>query len=284
MAWQGLVPLAKQLALGTVGNLDKAKLLFGLGTAAVVGTAVCSAKAGIESDKRIWKIRDDDSRREDDDDGHKRYRRKRYAKEVLPLWIPCGLCMATAVISFGMSNKQLAAKALAASSAAAVAEHMLESYSEKAIEVVGEEAEQKIRQAIADDIPEEVMEKERGYVTDTDVANLYPRINHDELWFDHVTQRLFWATESDILNAESTVNQQLLDTGLATIGDFYAAFPRPLGCSGQVCDAIGWDSSHAMANKMDIIFGSKLDDATGLVMKSISYRTTVVYPRALERR
>lgn len=279
MVWQGLMPMLTGAAKQVVSNLDKTKVLFALGTAGVVGTAVTAAKASPESGRRIETIRQEDMQREDSEDGHRAYRTKRYVKEVAPLWIPCGIAIGVTVISFGMSNKQLAARAAASAAAAGVAERLLESYSEKAIEIVGEETEEKIRQAMADDIPEEVMEKARGYVTESDVANLYPHKMHDELWYDHVTGRIFWATETDIERSRADVNAKIGSESFACIADFYIGL---LLETSKLEEANGWDQTDSMINTMDIRYGSKLDQTTGLVMKAIDYKTKPLFPKELQ--
>lgn len=277
--WQGLLPMLTGAAKQVVQNLDKTKVLFAIGTAGVAATAVTAAKASPESERRIEAIRQEDFKREDSEDGHRAYRAKRYLKEVVPLWLPCGMAMCVTIVSFGMSNKQLAVRAAASAAAAGLAERMLESYSEKAIEIVGEETEEKIRQAMADDIPDEVMEKARGYVTESDVANLYPHKMHDELWYDHVTGRIFWATETDIERSRADVNAKIGSETFACVSDFYVGL---LLETSKFEEASGWDSTDSMINSMDIRYGSRLDPQTGLVMKAIDYKVKPLFPKELQ--
>lgn len=276
MLWKGLIPTLVSAARTSVTNLDKAKMLFVLGTGGVIGTAITAAKASPISARRVETIKADDFQLELTEGEHRKYRAKRYAKEVLPLWIPCGISMATAIVGFGMSNKQFAMRAAAASAAAGIAERMLESYSEKALEIVGEETEAKIRQAVADDIPDEVLEKASGYLTDNDVANLYPHMTHDELWYDHVTGRLFWAKEADIFKAESDTNMKTKRDGFGTIADFYSCLMLE---SGKLEEANGWDANDSSIDLLEIHIGSRLDPVTGLVMKAIDYRTKCLFPK-----
>lgn len=275
--WQGIIPALKQSAVATLKSVDKAKLLFAAGAVGVVGTGVCAAKATPEALSRSNEIEFDSYQMEWNDERERRaYVLKRKAVEVAPLYLPAVGCGVISVACFGLSNKELVTKAAASAALAGTLERALESYSEKTLEVAGEEVHQKIQQAVADDIPDEVMEKARGYLTDSDVANMYPHGAHDVLWYDCVTNRIFWSTEAKILDAESKVNQQIIQEQVATISDFYANLF--LEGEGSALRALGWDSGDTTVDSMSIVFGSRLDPETHIPMNSISYRWKVIYP------
>ena len=260
-----------------VQNIGKTKLLFGAGSVLVATTGVCAAKAAPVAVTRINDIRWDDMQIEETPSGHKLYRMKRYALEVAPLYLPAILAGGAAIACFGYSNKQLAMKAAASAAAAGMAERMLTSYSEKAMEELGEDAHNRIMQAVANDVPEAVMERSRGYLKDDDVANLYPHMAHDVLWYDCVMDKLFWSTESKILDAESKVNQQIIGEQAATIADFYAYMM--LDSEGSASRALGWSQFDSHVNSLSIIFGSKLDPVTHIPINTIAYRWVPIYPR-----
>lgn len=274
--------MAKEGVTSALKNVDKTKMLFAVGTSCIIGTGIASAKAAPEAARRIDEIKFDDWQQELSEGEHRTYRLKRYALEVAPLYIPAVIFGGTAIACFGISNKQLAVRAATATAAANVAERMLDSYSSKVVEEIGEEAERKIMQAVSEDVPEEVIEKARGYLTDKDVANMYPHMLNEKLFYDKVTGRLFWSTEEKILNAESAINKQIIDEQVATVNDFYAVLV--LECDSIMGNAVGFDSSNPRARSMDIIFGSKRDEALGLALSTISYRTCAVFPQELERR
>ena len=275
--WQGIIPALKQSATTTLKSIDKTKLLFAAGTAGVVGTGVCAAKATPEALSRSNEIEFDSYQMEwRDERERKSYVLKRKAVEVAPLYLPTIGCGMLAIACFGMSNRQLATKAAASAALAGTLEKALESYSEKTLEVAGEEVHQKIKQAVADDIPDEVMAKARGYLTEADGANIYPHGAHDVLWYDKVTDRIFWSTEAKILDAESKVNQQIIQEQVATISDFYANLF--LESEGSALRALGWDSGDSYIDSMSIVFGSRLDPETHIAMNSIYYNWKVIYP------
>ena len=247
-----------------------------------------TAKASPEVYSRYLSIKDDAFEDCEHISEHKSYVRRRIVRELAPCYIPAALLLAGGVTSFAISNNMLSTRAAGAAAAYALAERTIESldaYRDEVIERYGEEIDTDIRQKIADDVPEEIMERSRGYFSEAELANRFPHTAHDTLWYDRTANTWFWATKSDILNAESTVNQQLLDVGIATINDFYAAFPQVMQLDGKVNEAVGWDSSSSRANKLDILFGSKPDEANfGLAVDTISYRATIVNPRVLEER
>ena len=275
--WQGIIPALQKSAMATLQSIDKTKLLFAAGVAGVAATGICSAKATPEALSRSTEIEFDSYQMDwNNERERKSYVLKRKLVEVAPLYLPAVGCGALAVACFGMSNKQLVAKAAASAALAGTLEKALESYSEKTLEVAGEEVHQKIKQAVADDIPDEVMEKARGYLTEADVANMYAHGAHDVLWYDKVTDRIFWSTEAKILDAESKVNQQIIQEQVATISDFYANLF--LESEGSALRALGWDSGDSYVDSMSIVFGSRLDPETHIPMNSIYYNWKVIYP------
>ena len=275
--WIGLLPAIKNFAGIALKSADKTKLLFAAGTIGVVGTGICAAKAtpkAMEVDNEIVTKSYDLNLEED---ARKRYVLERRIKEVAPLYLPAIACGVISVACFGISNHRLATKAAASAALAGTLEHALESYSSKTLKVAGEETYNKIQKAIADDIPDKILEKTRDrYLTEADAANLYSHTAHDVLWYDCVTNRIFWATEAKILDAESKVNQQIIQEQVATISDFYANLY--LESEGSALRALGWDSGDSMVDSMSIVFGSKLDPETHIPMNSINYRWKVVYP------
>lgn len=278
-------------ALSTVAQAasrNAPKIFFALGTASVCGSVAVSVKVTPEAYYRLNAIKDDAFEDCDHISEHRKYVVARVAREVAPFYIPAAVLLLGGLAAFAISNRTLSTRAAGAAAAYALAERTVESldaYRDEVIDRYGEEVDTEIRQKIADDVPEEIVERSRGYFSEAELANRFPHTAHDTLWYDRTANTWFWATKSDILNAESTVNQQLLDVGLATINDFYAAFPQVMQLDGKVNDAIGWDSSSSRANKLDILFGSKPDDANfGLAVNTISYRAMVVNPRVLEER
>ena len=275
-------------AVAQAASRNAPKIFFALGTASVCGSTIMAAKVSPEAYSRYYNIKDDAFEDCEHISEHKAYVRRRTVREIVPLYIPAALLLGGGILSFAFSNRMLSTRAAGAAAAYALAEKTIESldaYRDEVIDRYGEEVDTDIRQKIADDVPEEIVERSRGYFSEAELANRFPHTAHDTLWYDRTANTWFWATKSDSLNAESTVNQQLLDVGIATINDFYAAFPQVMQLDGKVNDAVGWDSSSSRANKMDILFGSKPDDANyGLAVNTISYRAMVVNPRVLEER
>ena len=200
---------------------------------------------------------------------------------VVP-YIPATVAGIASVTSFALSNRELSKKAAGAAVACAVAERALGAYQDNVIKELGEEVNERILHAMADDVPDDIMEMSRGYIRDDELANRFPHEINDKLYYDHVTGRIFYSSDEKIKDAESTVNKLLIDTGIATVNDFYSALL--LDCDSVVGDAIGWRVDDAHARNMDVIFGSRLDRENNLPMVTIGYRTCAVNLRELERR
>lgn len=275
-------------AIAEATSRNAPKIIFAMATMSTCGSVLTSAKVSPEAYARYLTIKDDAFVDCGHISEHKAYVRKRVFREVVPLYIPTILLLGGGIAAFAFSNKMLSTRAAGAAAAYVLAERTIESldaYRDEVIERYGEEVDTEIRQKIADDIPEEIVERSRGYFSEHELANRFPHTAHDTLWYDRTANTWFWATKADILNAESTVNQQLLDVGVATVNDFYAAFPQIMQLDGQINEAVGWSASSSRVNKLDILFGSKPDEANyGLAVNTISYRTMVVNPRVLEER
>ena len=273
-------------AIAQAASRNAPKIFFALGVASVTGSVIATARVAPEAEIRMMSISDDAFEDCCTYEEHRKYKIQRALLEVVPLYIPTALLLGGGIAMFAASNRILSTRAASAAAMYALAERTIEgldAYRDEVIERYGDEVDRDIRQKVADDVPKSIVERSKEYFADYEVANRFPHNNHDTLWYDRVTQRWFWATKEAILNAESTINQQLLDCGIATVNDFYAALF--LDCEGQLGNAAGWRSDHPRINKMDILFGSKTDEVNfGLAVDTITYRTTFVDPRALEER
>ena len=287
MNWKGIFNIARRAI-----HDNKSVVLFASGVVGVGTCAVLTAKAAPKFNDKVDEIKDElkgdipeAESLEELEQQERQYRKdlvKRVVVEAVPEYVPAICAGCVAIFSFAMSNRNLAKEAAGAAAACAVAERALGAYQDEVIKELGEEVHGKIINALVDDIPPEIEEKINAGVSDVDVANVFTPELNDKLYYDHVTGRVFYSTDEKIKDAESTINKILIDTGVATINDFYSALL--LDCDSVVGDAIGWRVDDPHARNMDVIFGSRLDRENNTPFITIGYRTCAVNLRELERR
>lgn len=149
-------------------------------------------------------------------------------KEVAPYYIPAvisGVGSAVCVVgSMSIQNRRNAALAAAAS----FAEMTLKEYSNKVVEVIGENKEQEIRDQIA---------KDRYDQNPPNPAVIQIMDDGKMLCCDMSTNTYFRASKADIDNVENELNYKLRDEMYVALYDYYYA----LGISNTTLGNLKWN-------------------------------------------
>lgn len=164
---------------------------IGLGIGAVGLSGVASYKAA----KIVKDIREDPAC----DDP--RIAALTYAKRIIPLYIPVALVGTGSVVCLVKSYDINAKRLAAATALAEISIETFKMYREKAKKVLGEEAEEKIREEV---------KKEKIFKPTESEEETVPQPKSDIIWFvDSITKQEFLSTREAIKDAALELNLQL---------------------------------------------------------------------------
>lgn len=168
-----------------------------------------------------------------------------------------------------MSGRLTRKKQIALESAYVMLSESANTYQQKVIERLGEDAHRDILQEMAD-------EDRHGLPEEPPAGAYYAQGNGDTLVYDRVTGRMFWSSPQHIREAESTVVKRCADEMYVTLNTFYEELGLP--DYSFVGDAIGWDLEKCPP---DIVFRSMLEDDRPVLV--LNYSTVVIHPNELKR-
>ena len=205
-------------------------ILACVGAVGVVATAITAAKAVPKANERIA-----DARLEKGE----KLTKLETALAAAPAYIPTvaiGLSTVTCIFGANVLNKHQQASV---ASAYAVIDRTFKEYKGKLIEMYGEDADVKIRQAIANDHRDEEV---RAYA-----PGLVPALGVGEkcLFYEEYRGRYFEATMNEVLNAEYHLNRNFAMRGCASLNEFYSFLgldPMDFG------DVMGWGCGRLVEN------------------------------------
>ena len=209
-------------------------ILTGLGVAGFATTVVMTAKAAPKvRDIHIWEEGFREVNCDSKDDVRDSYVAE--AKSLAPLVIPPAIVGVASVGCFIFSNKVQADRQAAIMAAYSLSTETLARYQEKVIEKLGEDEHSHIldeatRELAADKVPD-------GYKAETEIVPMGKvRV------YDTVTGRYFYSTKEAIYEAESEINQMLVDQAMVLHEEFYYL----LGLEEQYAmgSVMGWDISN----------------------------------------
>lgn len=231
-------------------KLNSPAIMTGLGVAGVILTAASAVKATLEAQERI-----ELAELMRPAPAEPLTKREKLAR-VWPLYIP------TAVLAGGSIACILGAHNINVRRQAAVvtlyqiAERGYEEYRTQVVDKIGEAAEQKIRDSVAEKQLQEVPIKDSTvFVTGTG----------DSLFFDGLSGRYFTSSMETVRRAENDMNYLILHEMYATLNVFYGK----LGLAGtDMGEDVGWDTDH----KLEIFFTTMISDDNRPCMV-INYRT-----------
>ena len=191
-------------------------ILTCIGGAGVVATSVLAVKA---TPKALLMI--EDAKEEKGEDLTK----WEIVKTAGPAYIPAvlvGMSSIACIFGANVLNQRQQASLM---SAYALLDNSYKEYKTKVIELYGEEADSRVREAIAKD-------KYTGDEVDDD--------NDKVLFYDEFSGRYFNSTVADILKAELEVNKTLSDWGGLYLNDVYEMLGIPTTDYG---DHLGWSAA-----------------------------------------
>lgn len=158
------------------------------------------------------------------------------------LYIPAGVVAASTAVSIIWLNHIGVRRAAAATALYTVTESAFDDYKAHVVEHIGENAERKIRDKIAQDVvsrhkPDEIVETDKG----------------DVLFYDSITGRYFTSTMESVKRAQANLHVTILKDMYASLSEFYEEIGlMPTAYS----DLVGWDTD----NPIQISFSTTLTD------------------------
>ena len=211
----------------------KSTILSVASAVGVVATGVLSARGGIKAEKileqendYIWEV-DYPIKGVDHLKDIGPVPKWKKAVRLIPALLPPVLTAAgtIALIFFNDAQNRQAQAALAG--AYALMAKKLADYKAEVKDIFGEEADRKVEDAIA-----------VKRLEDNDIL-AEEHAEDAKLWYDHFSERWFWATGEEVSDAEFFANRIFRMQGYLTLNDFYNLVPGlspiPEG------DEIGWD-------------------------------------------
>ena len=214
------------------------ELLIGMGIAGMFSTTVLAVKA---TPKALELIEDEEDRL--NRDLNKREKIKVAWKPYLPAAISFGLSTACLI---GANNLN-ARRNTALATACAISERALKDYSEKVIEVIGEEKDREIRNKISTDALNKTG-------LDYNQAMVVAVGKGDTLCFDTISGRYFKADMDDIKKVVNKLNYMMMNQSYISLNDFYEEIGLPPTESGNI---LGWGIDEGL---LEVYFSAQIDD------------------------
>lgn len=195
-------------------NKHASTILTCIGGVGVVATSVMAANA---TPKALALVEEAKEKNEE-------FTKLNYVVAALPAYIPAivtGVSTIACIFGANVLNKRTQASL---TSAYALLNRSYNEYRAKAIELYGDEADDKIKEGIAKD----------KCVGDVKLNN-----NDKQLFYDDYSGRYFESTIEDVLQAEYNLNRKVALSGGAFLNDFY----NELGLSEtEYGDYLGWSA------------------------------------------
>jgi len=217
-------------------------ILTGMGVAGFVTTIVMTAKASpdamdIHNDEvAIRKRADRDYENKTiSEEERDRYKKESYleeAKSLAPLCLPPLIVGTASITCFLLSGKVRSDRHAALLAAYSMSTETLARYQDKVIEKFGEESHRDILndatvEMARDNVPD-------GYIAETEVIPM-----NKVRVYDTVTGRYFYSNKEAIYEAESEINQMLIDQVIVKHQEFY--YLLGLEESYSLGESMGWD-------------------------------------------
>jgi hypothetical protein len=157
---------------------------------------------------------------------------------VWKLYVPAAGTAALTVAAILFSHHVNARRAAAMASAYALSEKIFEEYKEKVIEKLGNKKEEEIRHELNQD------RLDRNPASKSEVII----INGNVLCYDKLSGRYFLSDYEAIRKAANDINEQIIHSHYASLGDFYDKLGLPqIGLSEE----LGWNLDTMLDLKLD---------------------------------
>lgn len=210
-------------------------ILTSVGVAGVVTTAVLTGKATFKAAELV-----NDNTRE----VYEELEPKEKLKLVWKLYIPPMLSAGFTIVAIVGANRIGTRRAAAMAAAYSLSEKAFEEYRDKVAEKFNTNKEREVR----DEIQQDHMTK--NPVTSSQVVITS---NGDVLCYDKYTARYFTSDMESIKQAQNNLNHKLLNSGYASLNDFYALLELDYVSFG---DDVGWNSDELL----EVIFSTVMSD------------------------
>lgn len=216
-----------------------------LGVVGVFTTAILTAKAMPEAQRRVW---DAESEQTTDLSNLDK------VKLTWTLFIPSALSASLSVVCIIGANSINKRRNAALLSVYALSETALKEYQSKVSDSIGEKAEQSIRDNLNNEKFEKALPSNTIVLTE----------ESEVLCYDTFSGRFFKNNIESIRRAENDVNRQIINDFSASLNDFYRLIGLP---PIDVGDDIGWNND----KPLELLFTSRLD-GTGKPAAAVDYR------------
>lgn len=214
-------------------------ILTGIGVAGTVATALLTAKASFKAYERLRDLEREDWYLDVGPD------KKEQFKLVWTLYIPPVLTGCVTITSIILANRIGTRRAAALASAYAISERAYSEYREKIVEKLGEKKEESARAEIA-----------QKTVNDNPNTSVVINSESEALFYDNFSGRYFKSTMEEVKKAQNDTNYDILNTGYASLNEFYQRLGLPFTTMGE---ELGWNANDA-ADKINIEFSAVLNE------------------------
>ena len=235
--------MKKDSFVGVVKNLQtytvkhSGEILLGIGIVTGISTTVMAVKATPKAVRIIEEL-------ENVSEDNKPLTKTEIIKATYKVYIPTaamGIVSIVCLIGSGSVNSRRQAAIM---TAATISETALREYQEKVIEVIGEEKEKDIRDAVAAEKIRKNPPSEKEVIITSGKT----------LCYDLMFGGYFESDVESIKRAENELNRQLLQDGYVTLNDLYFLMGRkPIGYG----DELGWNAERGL---IDMYFSSQLNE------------------------
>lgn len=207
----------------------KTTILSCISATGVVATGILSARGGIKAEKILAEMKSHDETFYYDNEPVNipvSYSKWKKAVRLVPALLPPVLTAAGTIALIFVTDAQNRQAQAALAGAYALMAKKLAEYKEAVKDIYGEDANRQVEEAIA---------KKR--LEDNDIL-AEERAEDAKLWYDHFSERYFWATDAEVSDAEYYANRIFRMQGYLTLNEFYRLLPLDEVPCG---DELGWD-------------------------------------------
>lgn len=229
-------PNLQRLAQRSKIYLRKASptILSGLGAAGVIVTSVLAVRA---TPKALYKIRADSKAKYDGDP--EAYSKFEAVKSAWVCYIPAAISGTATIFCILGANVLSKRQQAALTSAYALLNDSYNNYKDKLKELYGEEAHQKIIDAIAAEKAKDVYISSTGFWSKNSLDFDEHDPQNNRLFYDSFSQRYFESSIERVIQAEYHLNRNFMFAGYIALNDFYEFLGLDKTEFGET---VGWSS------------------------------------------
>lgn len=224
-------------------TVNAPSLLASLGVGGVVSTAFLAGKASWRSANEI---RDLEQKFDDPINGPITIPTKERVQLVWKNYIPAAAAGTATVAAIVLGHRIASSRQAALVAAYSVSETLFREYKEKVVEQIGENKEQKVRDAVAADhiaqTPPTAKDREVVFAGSKEV-----------LIYESITGRYFHNTAENLSKAQNKINLEIINSMYVTLNQFFDEIGLSPTAMGE---ELGWNS----ATPLEIQFSSILDE------------------------